>query len=115
LLPPVLSIRTVIPGRAIASRHTNARSLPVFSTSSTVNVLWQSLCISRVMPESLTIAPNAEPIRIRVLLIEDDPIAIRLLKADFQAREAADLELIGVQRLSEGLRLLTEERADVVL
>jgi signal transduction histidine kinase len=51
----------------------------------------------------------------RVLLVEDNPIDARLLRADFKAIGSAEFELIAVETLAEANRVLSETEIDVVL
>ena len=52
---------------------------------------------------------------IRVLLVEDNPIDLRLLSADFRKFGSAEFDLTAVHSLSEAVRILQENRIDVIL
>jgi signal transduction histidine kinase len=52
---------------------------------------------------------------IRVLLIEDDPVAARLIRAELSHVGGQPFELEWTSRLSEGLDVLTREKIDVIL
>src|SRR5436190_23497794 len=53
--------------------------------------------------------------RVRVLLIEDNPVDIRWVSADFEKRGAGEFILQSVQQLADGIRILENGEADVVL
>ncbi|PYS20362.1 MAG: hypothetical protein DMG11_29660, partial [Acidobacteria bacterium] len=52
---------------------------------------------------------------IRVLLIEDNPIDVRLMRADFLKFGSGEFDLTAVEHLSEAIRFLKENPIDVIL
>ena len=75
-----------------------------FSITSSVFSIWRRDCI----PEGVTKL-------IRVLLIEDNPIDTRLIRADFGKFGSGEFDLTAVEKLSEAIRFLNENPIDVIL
>ncbi|HYR89238.1 MAG TPA: response regulator [Terriglobia bacterium] len=52
---------------------------------------------------------------IRVLLIEDNPVDVRLMQADFRKFGSGEFDLTAVEHLSEAIRFLNNNSIDVIL
>ena len=75
-----------------------------FSITSSVFSIWRRDC-----------TPYGVTKLIRVLLIEDNPIDVRLMRADFLKFGSGEFDLTAVEHLSEAIRFLNENSIDVIL
>src|SRR3989442_13513622 len=75
-----------------------------FSITSSVFSIWRRDC-----------NPYGVTKIIRVLLIEDNPIDVRLMRADFLKFGSGEFDLTAVEHLSESIRFLNEYPIEIIL